>query len=202
MATSEVDIANIALTQVGAATINAFTESSPEAKNANILYPASRDTVLRMHPWNSAIKRVKLSPVTGGTPPFDFENSFNLPADCLRVLGVAQAEDLTDVCHKVEGRTIVTDEGTIYLKYIHRVTDVSLMDALLVEAIAHHLAWKLTVPLLENANKTQQAYGLFTQVMRQAKSVDAKEDSVTQLEADVWTGARTDYGFIPLRQDR
>jgi len=77
MATS-VSICSNALLRLGAQTIASLSESNDRARLAANLYETVRDSTLRSHPWNCAVKRVVLAPDTD-VPAFDFAAQFTLP---------------------------------------------------------------------------------------------------------------------------
>lgn len=101
MATSEVDIANRALSAGGArSTISSFAEDSPEARQSALLYEPTRNQLLRMAPWNCAMNWATLAllkaapgtpenPTTSSSvwtkdfppPPWAYEYAY--PSDCL-----------------------------------------------------------------------------------------------------------------------
>jgi hypothetical protein len=61
MAVSEVSIANMALSHVGQHNqIAALSDSTEAARQCNLHYEQARDSLLRAHPWNFAIKRTVL----------------------------------------------------------------------------------------------------------------------------------------------
>ena len=107
MATSVVQIVNNALVRIGANSITALTENSEAARAANVIYEQVRDATIRDHVWNFAVKRVQLAQDTE-TPAFEYSYQYALPSDCLRVL---QMQEKTMV-YKIEGRKLLTDEGT------------------------------------------------------------------------------------------
>ena len=83
---TEVDICNIALTNLGEPKVVSLTENSERARLCNLRYPDVRDAVLRSHPWNCAMKRAQLTRTTS-TPAFGYLYEYSLPADLLRVIG-------------------------------------------------------------------------------------------------------------------
>lgn len=64
MASSKVDIANLALGTIGATRITALTQAIEEARVVNNVYDSVRDEVLMEHPWSFAQKRVALVDMT------------------------------------------------------------------------------------------------------------------------------------------
>ena len=145
---SVVDICNEAMDLLGAATITALTENSKEARLCNRRFVTVRDSVLRTHTWNVAVTRATLAQDTD-PPAFGFTYQYSLPTDpyCLRVLSFWNSNVNNDVAaydsnvmFKIEGRKVLSNEGTCSIIYISRVTDTELYDALLSSTIAHKLA--------------------------------------------------------------
>ena len=194
--TSEVEIINSAMNMIGASNIISRSEDSKAARVSNQRYDAIRDAVLRSHPWNCAVTRRALAPDVD-TPAFDWKFQFTLPADpfCLRVLRL----DHLDIDHRVEGRKIVTDESTINLVYIARITDPNTYDTLLVEAISARLAADVSFTLSQSTSLTQSMYALYDSKLKEARFVDATEGTPGaihgvaasgSLQADYFTDAR------------
>ena len=139
---SAVDIANSALNLLGASTISAFTDDSKNARLINQRYEPVRNRVFRSHAWNCLHKRVQLAQ-NSTAPVVEYSHAYALPADCLRVLKVHNGT--TDsiksaIDYKIEGRNIVTDEGTVFIIYIALDTDPNNYDTYLQESISHQLA--------------------------------------------------------------
>jgi len=64
MATSSLEICNIALLKIGADSITALSDANKRARLCTLLYDFMRKKLLRAHPWNFAIKRSFLQKVT------------------------------------------------------------------------------------------------------------------------------------------
>ena len=92
--TSNVDICNSALNMVGASIITSLSEDSKAARICNQRYTFVRDAVMRAHPWNCLIRRIKLGR-DATAPAYKFAFRYPLPADpyCLRVLTVSDDGD-------------------------------------------------------------------------------------------------------------
>lgn len=186
---SEVDICNSALNSIGASAIIALSEDSKSGRVCNQRYPFVRDTVFRSHPWNCLIKRVELAQ-DSDTPAWEFAYQYTLPTDpfCLRVLEV-EGED-RGVEYKVEGRKIVTDEGTIKIRYLARVTDPNEYDANLIEALSAAMAAELAYPMINSAGLAQQMLELYRQKLSEARFTDATEGTPDVIEATDFINAR------------
>jgi len=193
---SEVDIINSAMNMIGASNIIARDEDSKAARVSNQRYDSIRDAVLRAHPWNCAVTRRSLAP-DSESPAFDWDFQFTLPADpyCLRVLRL----DYLDIEFRVEGRKIVSNESSINLIYIARVTDPNEYDTLLQESIAARLAADVSFTLSQSTSLTQNMFNLYESKLKEARFVDATEGTPGAvlgvaasgaLQADYFTDAR------------
>lgn len=185
MATGTVEIVNGALLKIGAGTIMSLDDNVKEAKIAKVRWDLCRQAVLRMHPWNCAIKRVVLAATTDAVP-FEYTYKFNLPGDCLRVLELFDSSD----DYKVEGRSIYTDDGVVNLKYIYDVTDAAQFDSLFSEALATYLAWDLCQNITQDNGLRDQLWKDFLGMVRMAKFADATEDPALMVQADDFLEAR------------
>lgn len=104
--TVDVDIVNRALQAIGTrTTVQSLAENSNEAIQANLVYSATRDEVLRMAPWNASRNYALLTYITSapgtpenssttsaqwekGQPPPPWAYEYQYPVDCLRPLWI------------------------------------------------------------------------------------------------------------------
>ena len=189
---SAVDIANSALNLLGASTISAFTDDSKNARLVNQRYEPVRDRVFRSHAWNCLHKRVQLAQ-NSTTPVVEYSFAYALPSDCLRVLKVHNGTTdsiQSDIDYKIEGRNIVTNEGTVYIIYIAKITDPNLYDTYLQESISHQLAADLCYAITNNATLANNYMVRADERLREARFVDATENSLGTIESNEFTDAR------------
>ena len=189
---SAVDIANSALNLLGASTISAFTDDSKNARLVNQRYEPVRNRVFRSHAWNCLHKRVQLAQ-NSTAPVIEYTYAYALPSDCLRVLKVHNGT--TDsiqsaIDYKLEGRNIVTDEGTVYLIYVALVTDPNEYDSYLQESISHQLAADLCYAITNNATLANNYMARADERLREARFIDATENSLGTIESNEFTDAR------------
>ena len=189
---SAVDIANSALNLLGASTISAFTDDSKNARLVNQRYEPVRNRVFRSHAWNCLHKRVQLAQ-NSTAPVVEYSHAYALPSDCLRVLKVHNGT--TDsiksaIDYKLESRNIVTDEGTIFLVYIALDTDPNNYDTYLQESISHQLAADLAYAVTNNATLANNYMTRADERLREARFIDATENSLGTIESSEFTDAR------------
>mgnify|MGYP001270844619 FL=1 len=189
---SVVDICNSALNFLGASTISALTEDSKNARLCNQRYEPIRNRTFRSHAWNFATKRVELAK-DSDAPVVEYANQYTLPADCLRVLKIHTGSTdsiKSTIDYAVEGRKIKTDEGTVFLVYIALITDPNEYDTYFNEALSAALAADIAYAITNNATLANNYQALADERLREARFVDATENSLGTVESNEFTDAR------------
>ena len=189
---SVVNICNSALNLIGASTISALTEDTKNARLCNQRYEPVRNRVFRSHNWNCLIKRVQLAQ-NSTAPVIEYSYAYALPSDCLRVLKIHNATTdsvVSNLDYKIEGKNIVTDETTVYVVYIALDTDPNNYDAYLREAISHQLAADICYAITNNATLANNYMARADERLREARFIDATENSLDTVEANEFTDAR------------
>ena len=189
---SVVDMCNSALNLLGASTISALTDDSKNARLCNQRYEPVRNRVFRSHAWNCLHKRVQLAKNTTA-PVVEYSFAYALPSDCLRVLkvhnGVTDSIN-SDIDYKLEGKNIVTNEGTVYIIYIAIDTDPNNYDTYLQESISHQLAADLAYAVTNNATLADKYMVRADERLREARFIDATENSLGTIESTEFVDAR------------
>ena len=189
---STVDICNSALNLLGASTISALTDDSKNARLCNQRYEPIRNRVFRSHAWNCLHKRVQLAQ-NSTAPVVEYSYAYALPSDCLRILKVHNGTTdsiASSIDYKLEGRNIVTDEGTIYAIYIALITDPNEYDVYLQESISHQLAADICYAVTNNATLAKNYMERADERLREARFIDATENALGTVESSEFTDAR------------
>lgn len=192
--TSEVQICNSALIKLGLDTLSSLTETNKRAKYCSKMYPILRDEVLYSHPWNFAVVRSQIARTTE-TPEFGWDYEFALPSDCLRVLDVKDNEDGTlkyEIGHNqgTLNRVLWSDESTMEIKYIKKVTDVTQFTPAFGEALAMRMAADLANPLVQNRATAELWMSAYMEFVAKARSYDAQEGNFQRVITSTWKNAR------------
>ncbi|EFI5828010.1 hypothetical protein LPG47_001496 [Escherichia coli] len=197
---SVVEICNRALSNIGnSRSINSLTEASKEAGECSLHFEACRDAVLSDFDWNFATKRVALADTSN--PPPDWEYAYQYPSDCLRITeimlpGVRNPTAAMRVQYEVgadtngTGKLIYTDQPQAWLKYVSRVTDVNMFDAIFMEALAWRLAAAINMALTGNADLGTFSLNMYNRVILSAGSHSQNESQEPQPPVDEFTIAR------------
>lgn len=188
---SEVDICNRALQKLGASRITSLTENSVNARACNLCYEHVRDAELRAHSWNFAIKRSQLALDATG-PDFGPTNSYTLPADFLRLIAPDAEDNLNDLDWLIEGQKILTEDGApLNIRYIYRVTDPNVFDALFMESLACRMAVEMCEELTQSNTKGQAVREDYKNSIREARKLNSFEQRPAEQQVDTWLTDRS-----------
>ena len=185
MALSKIDICNHALLKVGADTIASLDVAQAttdptifSAKLCNIFFDQALVEILRLYPWNSATKRKQLTRLSEA-PAFKYSFKYALPIDFVRVINLyASTEGYDDTTEwSIESGEVLTDYEEVYLKYVAKPEDVTVLDPLAQQAVICSLAMKLAVPMqLDEKLKNNLLTELQTIILPAARSIDTIEN--------------------------
>jgi len=193
---TETDLLNDALSQIGEVGIGSIDDGTTNANYCKTLYPALRDSILRSHHWNFAMVRVSLAQDV--TPPvYEYAYSYTVPSDLLKLVAYAGGNTSTSTIwtadgmravqlpFKVEGRKLYSNDGTVWIQYVARVTNPSLWDALFYQTVSTWLASKLAMAITKDARKSSALLKqAMTVLLPMALAVDGQEGSVEPFQTD------------------
>lgn len=178
----------MALTELGAGKIsNYLTDTSEKAVNCRLFYEPTVDEVLRSHEWNSAIWYQSLSAVASTDDNYmltnydEWQYQFQLPTDpfCLRPLEIP---DYKKYDYEIVSGYLITNLSTVVLKYIRRLTDPTMLDPLLVKAIAYKLAAAMAVKITGSERERTTMLMLYDLQLNRAKDINGRESEDPQVE--------------------
>lgn len=184
---SVVDVVNRSLDKLGHPPITSLSDGNRAANLATRTWPIIRNKLLRSHPWNFAIKRVSLAPLSEA-PAWGFNNAFQLPSDLLRII---ELDGLSTGDYQVEDGRILCNDSVIYLRYVSKVEDPNKYDTLFVELAATTLAYEMCEALTQSNTKKQLLGQEIIDIRYQARFTDAVENPPVMIEEDSWVEVRT-----------
>lgn len=190
MASSDVEICNLALQKLGAARIASLTEDSVSAIECNAAYDHLRKTEIRRYKWNFARKRASLA-ASAVAPDFDYDNAFPLPSDCLRVL----PPNDRDVDWQIESHegtnAILTNWGDpLEVVYLADITDPTRFDTCFAEMLACRIAEHICEKLTGSTTKASKAIEDYKFARAEARRINAFERIADEAPEDDWLAAR------------
>lgn len=202
--TSKVEICNLALGNIRAASINAIDESSVEAQVCKARYDLALKFMLRDFPWRFShkVQALALESMT----PNEWDYAYTYPTDCLRAKYILPTNqhmstrtayyhlDLPHVKEQIgpvqfevgfndtsSRKVILTDQDEAYLAYTAYQTDTTNFDPLFIEALGWYLASLIAVPIVgiergkDLRDNALQAYGM---TLPYAQEADANEGTI------------------------
>lgn len=179
---TEVQIANMALTMLGADTITTFADATEQARALSAIYSYTRSDMLREYPWSWAIKRDELEE-DSSSPEYGYTYQHTLPEDCLRVLEINNGNNaLTD--YRIEGNLVLSDYNEIYIRYIAEVDDDTITDSNFCHAFATRLAAELAFKLTSSATLASNLMEMAIMKLSKAKAANAQEANVIDTLGD------------------
>lgn len=196
---SVIQIANRALTKLGAARIISLNDDIKAARSILSCYEDLRDDELRRNRWSFALKRTTLAALSTA-PAFGYEYQYQLPADCLRVDMVddrfpdvvmdnyVNAEYVDWV---LENGLILTDiAAPLSLRYLAQITDPTLFDPNFREALSCRIAAEICEDLTQSMPKREMAWKEYDRAIRAAIKGNAIERLPMQPPDNSWIISR------------
>ena len=199
MATSDVAIANLALTKLGDLRITALSDNTKPAREINAIYGMLRDKLQRTYNWRFCVKRAALA-ADVATPVFDYSYQYSIPTDCLRVLQINAyypAPDLSDLIssggqeYVIEGGKILTrSSGVLNLRYLARTEDTTRFDSSFDEAFSALIAYNVCEALTQSDAKKNAALRDYRMALMDAVRANAIENPPESLADQTWITVR------------
>ena len=184
--TTKTDIANQALSLIGADSITSFEEQTSTARRMKTVYDTSRKALLRLHPFQCATKRIKLTPLLV-CPEFGYAYQYQLPDDLIRIINT-NTED-----YVLETDKLLSNSNTLNLVYVFDNKNEETYDTLFVECLVLYIASKITKATTGNQGNADSLYMQCQELLKQAKAIQAQEVPSQQFFKE------SDYSIIASR---
>lgn len=171
---SEVEICNLALSNIRAGSINSLTEASTAAQNCKLKYPILRDRCLADNAWGFNHKLVAMQLLT--TEVYNWAYAYKYPVDCLKINRLVGAQEellnsdadvisrlidsnllpVNDIRRKIpyevfnysDNKLIGTNDADLYIDYVVKVEDPNLFTPDFTLALSHLLASEVAIPIV------------------------------------------------------
>lgn len=166
---NKVGIANYALSALGEAPIQSLSDDNSRARISKANIDTAIRSILRMHNWNGAIERKKLT--RGIDPIFEFNHSYQLPSDFIKAVTI-----YPDARFRIEKNSLLCNETEVYLRYVAEPADLETLDSLLAETIALRLAVDIAETITSKDNLKQEMMQKFVISLQEARSANSKDN--------------------------
>jgi hypothetical protein len=208
---TNVDICNLALSYLGNLnSVNTLDGNDMNDKEVifSMMYDVVRQSLIREHLPNFAKKR-KIVAKLADAPIFGYENAYEYPADCLKVLGIGNLEDKCNDYNIGAGdnkRWIETDadvlegETGLAIRYIADIDKVSLFDPNFKILLALELAKHTCLPITQDLQKLQMLEQLVSKNRMAFANVDSQESKPIRVERSKFLASK--FSDISLRNTK
>jgi len=200
---SDVDICNMALSHLGNyGTINSISTPRNDKERVFALwYDISRQSLLKLTMPNFALARKLVSELVA-TIPFGYDNCFEYPSDCLKVLGLGEISQKADYAYSIErhptneGLAIYTDDNWtdgLQLRYIKDVTDVNSFSPEFKMLLSWYLAGNVAMDITQDSNKMITIEKILPSKMSELSGMNAQENKPIRISNSLFKQARNSY---------
>jgi hypothetical protein len=196
---SVIDVANRALTKLGAARIVSLADDNKQARSINSCFYDLLEAELRQNRWTFAIKRDSL-PAMAEAPLYGYQYQYALPVDFLRLdlvndeypwVALDNYVNTEIAEYTIENKVILTNlSAPLKIRYGANVTDPAQWDALFREALACRLAAEICEDLTQSTGKRDQAWKEYARALSAAKRANAVERPPAVIPDDTWIFSR------------
>ncbi len=187
---SQVEIANMALSNLGADRIVSLSDNTVSAKEVSARYNIIADMVMSMGAWPSVKRRAELAQLDV-TPEFGFSYAFQLPTNpkCLRVLRLNECR-LGEIPYSVEGDTLLCNDATVSILYAARLDNTESYDIFLMQAIIAQLTISMAYKFTGQSKVTEGLILKFEKDVTRLLGLASSQSSSERLPSDDYLDAR------------
>ncbi len=216
---SEVEICNLALSDIRAGSINSLDEGSLQAQECKLKYPILRDRVLTELPWGFNRKIEALAVLT--TEIFNWAYAYQYPVNCLKIHRLVGAhEELlnadADVVSRLldsqllplrdlrtqtpyevfnfsDNKTIGANEAELRIDYVAKITDPNLFTSDFILALSHLMGAEMAIPLVgvkEGRELRKDSLALYKSYLDAATANDLNDQFDTPALSELETTRR------------
>lgn len=199
---SKVEICQMALNHLGAyGPINDIDRPVSSVEGVfSLWYDITRQELLKQLIPNFAMQRRVVAKLVE-TPAFGYQNVYEYPADCLRVLGLGdiylKAND-----YNVENNRIYTHydyENGAELRFIGDVTDVTRFSPEFKTLLALALAKNAALPITQDATRLRLVSQMYDAKIGAASAVNGQENRPIRISDSRYRASRYGGGVVEKR---
>jgi hypothetical protein len=190
------DLANRSLSEhLGVTKIDDITGTDDISEKCLLAYNASRQSVLTVHRWKFAERRVALA-IASSVEVIGFTYSYTYPSDCLIIrrmynpnsehenIAYTTTTDVTKTLHYIN-----TDQEDAVLIYTADVNSVPLLPPLFQDALVLDMASKLAMSIKRDREMSFALKELFFPALQMAINADSANQYVEPQENNSYTTA-------------
>jgi len=175
----QTDVANDCLDLLNLEPIGSIEDKDIKSRRMKRTYERAVRVVSRIQNFNGATERVQLSSSTRTLFGGVFKYQHQLPGDYVKVQKVEVSG--ADVQWRIEGRKLIAEFSELDVIYTKNITDPNKMDSLMLEAVAHWMAYILAIPLTKDKALKKEVREAMVFILGLARTVDSQESSARKI---------------------
>lgn len=195
----QTDIVNLAAILLGETPVVSIDDNTKVARTMKTIYDVERQNELRAHNWIFSLADIQI-PSSATTPVPPYTQSYQLPADCLKLIsmgGIRQQLDQINYRNGLEklyiirGRMLYTMmPAPQWINYVKDITNPTLFDPCFVSAFAARLAWTACESLMGSVQKSQKLRDEYNSKIQKALINNAVEQLPDGIADGAWVTGR------------
>lgn len=189
MAISRTEIANKALTLVGANPIVNLDDDTQNARVLNRVYEISLKSILSETAWGFATRRKLLSQVTDDLEWYDTGVTYvyQRPTECIRIF----RSSVKKAVWSVEGDFVISDTQGLGVAYVYFHNEPSKYTSSFVEAFVDKLCSDICFMILNSKTMAESFLKKYEQVSLSKALAENSQIGIPQLmQDDAWVNAK------------
>ena len=187
MSIGPVELCNQSLYKIGEKQpLTTWPDPSTNGTICKVFFDNVLEEVLEMEDWKCAMKSAQLGQLTDAPALEEYDHQYALPNDCLRPVLVCDELGVKFTAKwEQEGRSILTSEDEVYLKYIKRELDLNKWTPTLRKLFVVKMAIELVTPIGKNPKILQNLALELTEIaIPQAETSNARLGQVADEEGE------------------
>ena len=188
MATSDTQICNLALGQIGVGRIADIKGVSQVERDCAAIYDDARDEVLGDFDWAFARAQRTLTRLAD-PPEFDYAYAYQLPEDCICVRNIKKVAWITPR-YEIVGDKLYCNLEECKVVYTKRITDPVKFPAKFVAALANRLSAVLANSVKKDAAMSLKWWDFYHQLLQRNEELANKGENTTDVPPNPYIEAR------------
>lgn len=163
---------NQALVRIGAEPVSSLSAAGAQALVASTLYDTIVQRLLAQTPWTFALAGQRLAQLTGGNANkvyLRYEHVYQLPANCVRVLGLESLARFQIAQHQLH-----TNDDEAHLVFVENVSP-SYFAEYFADLVVHELAASFAISITDTTSRADLYAAYVRRMKPRAMAIDAQQ---------------------------
>lgn len=174
------EMTNAALLRLGANRISGFDDKTAEAVVTNEIILPLQKALISSHPWGFATTQTELS--ESSSPPIaDFDKSFDLPSDFLRVISAGTGNKGSGLEYRIHHKKLHCNADNVKLTYIFEPSPDDFPHYFR-QLMSAKMAAEICIAITESTSRSDLMFELAEKEFQRAKLIDAQQESPASLD--------------------